>query len=426
MKNKFLKIGLVLGIFAFIVSCNEDDALGDSTLTAKSPSLSVTLDFANTQTLIEEDKTYGFTVSISEPQIVNVVVKLSQTGGTATKGADFDFPSEVVIGKGTTSASGVITILSDALIEETEQAIITVATGKEANVQAINSETVTFNIENLVEGDLMVGLSWHASSLVTDNGGNEIDPTALADLRLLITDVPFTTILDGSDGGSFESYTLSSATPDGEYFVVADYYSAMNIPANLDLNVTFDQVGVINGQSFDFAAALNTAASCEAAHFILAKITKSGESYTLAPVGEHSTRDLSGFVGTWSGTGSWSEIFGYTTEIVTTLDADGELWMTGIAFQWFEGWWGEVIVTNSPVKLDVELCEDTFVIEDQFYIESTWNGSPQPTYNLSGSGTIGLVGGVPTIEILPIFNQGGNFDGTNFGGPPFKENITLP
>ena len=70
----------------------------------------------------------------------------------------------------------------------------------------------------------------------------------------------------------------------------------------------------------------------------LVKVIKSGESYDISSVGEHSKRDLSEFVGTWSGQGSWYEHFGYTSEIETSLDANGDLFVTGIAFQWMEGW----------------------------------------------------------------------------------------
>ena len=63
-------------------ACTEDDATGDATNAPSSPSLTVALDFEGDQSLIEAETTYGFTVSISEAQITNVRVHLSQTGGT--------------------------------------------------------------------------------------------------------------------------------------------------------------------------------------------------------------------------------------------------------------------------------------------------------------------------------------------------------
>lgn len=134
---------------------------------------------------------------------------------------------------------------------------------------------------------------------------------------------------------------------------------------------------------------------------------------------------LANLVGTWSGTGSWSEVFGYTTEVVTTLDKDGNLWITGLTFQWFTGWWGEVIVVNTPVKVDIDVESEEIVISEQDYIESTWNGSPQTPYRIKATGRI-LNACEGTMEIFPVLLQGGSeYNGVNFGGPLFLETITI-
>lgn len=430
MKNKIIKIALVLSAFMLTIACNEDDADGDSVSNPSSPSLTVTLDFANSQTLIEQEVEYGFTVSLSTPQLVDVVVYLSQTGGTATEGDDFTFPHSLRIPAGSTSLSSVIAIHADELIEDTETATIQITSGAEANVSSINGQTVSFSIQNLVEGDLAIGMDWAATGFQFPDG-SAFSPYELADLRLLLSLGPNNTdVIGGSDGGSAELYTLDGTFPDGEYYIVADFYAAYDEVFDIDVTLTFDQVGTINGQTHSFDAALNSANTCAASFFILAKVTKTGESYAIEEIGEWSgdspRSDLADYVGTWSGPGSWSEIFGYTTEIVTTLDANGDLWMTGIGKQWFEGWWGEVIITEEPLLVSVDLCSDNFVIEDQDYVTSEWNGSPQPPYAMSATGTISMVGGVPTIVINPIWDQSGSiYDGTNFGGPLFLETITL-
>ncbi|MGB6269224.1 MAG: hypothetical protein WBF67_09465, partial [Olleya sp.] len=300
INNNVLKLALLLVAFTVTTSCDEDDLTGRSTQVATAPSLSVALDFANTETLIEEEVTYGFTVTLSEPQIVDTRVYLTQTGGTATEGDDFSIPGSVTIPKGATSVSDVISIHEDDLIEDTETAIIKIGTGNEANVTAINDQTVTFNIINLVEGDLAVGLSWSTNVFQTD--GSEFDPTDLADLRLLITDVPYTTIIDSADGAGFESYTLSSASADGEYYVVADWYSATDLGAQgtfpVGVSASFDQVGVINDLSFTFPDALDSGNSCSSVYYVLAKITKTGENYVIEEVGANSEVTAAPFAGT--------------------------------------------------------------------------------------------------------------------------------
>ncbi|MCF8272334.1 MAG: hypothetical protein K9I95_00730 [Flavobacteriaceae bacterium] len=427
MKKYIIKIALVLSAAILTIACNEDDATGAATVTAKSPSLSVTLDFANSQTLVEQEATYAFTVTLSEPQIADVRVYLEQISGTATNGDDFSMPANITIPAGKTTASDVILLHADDLIEDTETATIKIGTGLESNVGGISSQTITFNIANLTEGDLAIGLEWETAETITDNYGNEIGAYAAADLRLLLTDVPYTTLLDGADGGSAEHYVLDGAAPDGEYYIVADFYDATDIPVDLNLTLSFDQVGVINGQTHSFAAALNTTDICADLYFILAKVTKTGDTYSFQEVGTKSTIDLSNFAGTWSGPATWYEYFGYTSEVVTTIDSNGDLWVNGIAFQWFEGWWGEVIVTNTPVKVTLtDPCTGSFVISEQPYLTSTYNDAPQPAYGLSGYGTIIDDNGTIKMIVYPTFHQsGGTFNGPEFGGIPFKEVLTL-
>lgn len=134
---------------------------------------------------------------------------------------------------------------------------------------------------------------------------------------------------------------------------------------------------------------------------------------------------LSDFVGKWQGQGSWGNTsLGYTTEVETFLNADGELMINGLAFQWFTGWWGEVIVTNEAVKMDVDLETGAITIDEQFYITSTWNGDPQPAYNLKATGMV-LNACEKTMEIRPVFVQGGSpIDGTAWCCP-FVEVIQL-
>ena len=205
MKNKFLKIALEMSAIILTTACTEDDATGDATNAPSSPSLTVALDFEGEQSLVEAETTYGFTVSISEAQITNVRVHLSQTGGDATKGDDFDFPSTVTIAAGTTSISDVFTIHADEILEDTETATIQITDGTEANLNSISGTSVTFSIMNHSEDDLAIGLSWAASSAVTNNYGEAIEATDLADMRLLITDVPYTGILTEEDGSGFET-----------------------------------------------------------------------------------------------------------------------------------------------------------------------------------------------------------------------------
>ena len=260
MKNKFIKTSFLFLTLLLMFSCAEnDDYTGDSVLTVSSPALEVSLGFSESQTLVETEKSYDFTVSISETQAVDVVVYLEQTEGTATAGEDFSMPSSVTIKKGSLSASDVITIHEDEIIEDTETVTIKIGAGNEANVSGVSSKTVSFNIANLTDGDLVVGMSWSPKSAATDNYGKEYGAYELADLRLLLTDVPYTQVFDSADGAADETYILAGDAPDGTYSFVADFFDAMSeIPMDLDITLTFDQVGKINGRTHSFSGALNT------------------------------------------------------------------------------------------------------------------------------------------------------------------------
>ena len=57
----------------------------------------------------------------------------------------------------------------------------------------------------------------------------------------------------------------------------------------------------------------------------------------------------------------------------------------GLTVGWMTGYWGEVIVTQTPLVMIMN-PNGTLEIEEQDYMETTWNGDPQPKYSVSGTG----------------------------------------
>ena len=250
------------------------------------------------------------------------------------------------------------------------------------------------------EENLMIDMTWAASSTVTDNYGNEIGATDLANMRLLITNVPYTGILTLEDGAGFESLAFLGTYPDGEYYIVADFFAANDISINLDFELTFNQVGVINGETHSFPAAVNTTDACVNLHYILAKITKNGQDYTIEKVGEKSTMDLANYVGTWSGEDMWGD-----TEVTTTLNADGILEITGIGVTFMIDGWGELILEQEILLMDVDKTTGSFTIEEQYYMKTEYDGAVQDLYYLSGTGTIDPC--TNTMDLVYDFVQAG-------------------
>jgi len=85
-----------------------------------------------------------------------------------------------------------------------------------------------------------------------------------------------------ADNAGAETFILSSATADSEYYLAANFYAAMSsIPKDLEITITFDQVGTINGDRYSFPAALNTAFICKPAYNVFAKVITTGDTYSI-------------------------------------------------------------------------------------------------------------------------------------------------
>ena len=423
MKNKYLKniLGLTIALLT-LAGCDEDDIQNASTMGPTDPTGSVSLDFSNPTTLLEGNENFDFTVSLSETQIVDVKVYLSQTGGTATEGEDFTFPSSILIPANTLSATGTISILEDELAEDAETVVITIGSGNKTANAAFTSTTVTINILNLISGDLAASLAWEASEPVFDSSGNEISPTDIADLRFLLTDVPYTTIVDAADGGSFETLVISESTPDGEYYLVADFFAAdEDVSTDLDLEVELSQLGINDGKTYNFPAALNTDLTCSASFAILLKLTKTGGVYVVEEIGQTVTQVvLADFVGTWTGT----DVFGYDTQVVTSLDGSGQLQITGLGFEWMLESWGEIITNSVSLPMIVDLETGKFTVDEAYFLSTTFLGAVQPDYNLSATGSLNpCTGG---MSVVYDFIQGGTSCTAAGIEDVFSEDILLP
>lgn len=230
MKNTIYKIALVLSAFVLTLACDEDDFTGDSTLVASSPSLNVSLDFPSSQTFVEQEGTYPFTVTLSEPQIVDVVVYLSASG-TATEGEDYAFPHSLRMPAGSTSISDVITIHRDVVPEDTETVAIKIGTGLEANVSSINGATASFTLQDyqfctwILETSDTYGDGWNGGYIEVTTEGVTTEyyedddvPTTFEIVISDGADYSFTYVSGGGTGGApgWESENYYKLTaPDG-------------------------------------------------------------------------------------------------------------------------------------------------------------------------------------------------------------------
>lgn len=296
MNINFIKKTLLLFALSLaIVSCDHDDQTGDSQLTPTNPSVNITLDFLSPAVVPEDDSEYEFMITLSNTNVVDTKIYVEQIGGTADD-HDYEVTHLIVIPAGYTTGSGTLKILADEDIEDNETLMLQIGDQRTTNSQ-MTPQTIDFVIQNVTSDDLVLDLSWAVDAPVYDaDSGDEIGATTLADLRLLITDVDGN-ILDGADGGSFETYVFSGLNADDTYQARADFYSAEDYERMLDLTLEFNQTGKINHLANTFESALDMQATCPANVYTMASFTKMGGDYEIEWIGEGSAVDPEG---TWT------------------------------------------------------------------------------------------------------------------------------
>lgn len=99
---------------------------------------------------------------------------------------------------------------------------------------------------------------------------------------------------------------------------------------------------------------------------------------------KHCTLNINDFVGTYKGNTPSDG----PTHVVTSLDANGKLQITGIAVGWMTGYWGEVITSMATLPMVVDPATGNFTIALAPYMTTTYNGAPQDGYSLSATGIL--------------------------------------
>lgn len=99
---------------------------------------------------------------------------------------------------------------------------------------------------------------------------------------------------------------------------------------------------------------------------------------------KHCALNINDFVGTYSGNTPSDG----PTQVVTSLDANGKLQITGIAVGWMTGYWGEVITSMATLPMVVDPYSGSFSIALAPYMTTTYNGAPQDGYSLSATGIL--------------------------------------
>jgi hypothetical protein len=396
MKTYINKLGLLalsLMILVWASSCKNEDFTGDSTAKPTKPSIAIEGSGSYTSNELSQE-IYNYKATLSEVQVSDVYFYIFASEGTAVEDVNYELSDhKIVIPKGLTTAEFSVSILNDPTANP--DLTFTLQVGDERTGNAELAPVMSnFTINNNASGDMVITLEWGSANPFIDINGGEISATDMADLRLLVVDaaLPYTSILGGADGASFESYTMSSAFPDGTYHIVADFYGAADLGDqgnfSLDLAVGFDQAGVINGTKFAFSGAIDNCSIAPVNHYYLAQLTKVGEVYTVTEVGQHSF-DFVTVAG-----GTYTELMDdgspqTSTVTLTAPDANGAFTVTNALYS--SPWWCGM--ANATLELVV-----------------TGNAITFP-----GGATTQVVGGIDNMcgvygPVSATLNSTGNFD----------------
>ncbi|MDT0674964.1 hypothetical protein [Autumnicola musiva] len=243
----------------------------------------------------------------------------------------------------------------------------------------------------------------------------------------------------------FSTSSVTLATPEEGASVEVDVVVTNTASTERSVNVEIDPESTASADQYNVGDLVIPAGSYTGTLTIsgnFAAIPESGSSYLILNLtdvdGNETLVDngtlnvelfrrcsitLEELVGTWSGTDIW----GYPTEFTTYIE-DGELMMTGgLVYGWLNDAWGEPIVDESLVRLEVDLESFEVTIPEQYYVSTIYEGDPQPDYNLKGSGEI-VNSCEKIMEISPVLVQpglAGTLDGSAYGDAFFvRVNMT--
>ena len=277
---KYIITSAVLALF--LVGCDAEQASQDTAPIIGTDSYSIaTFSLSGGDPISNEgdERVYVYDVTLDKPLRFDHDFNFEVLPGTtATLHEDYELTGGTVPNFGTTTQL-TVTILNDQEVEEPEFLKLRVISGPAvADSKRLNPDTkypeLNLTINNFIGGDLDIGMNWAA-----DNGSGD-DPRNLADLILNITDAntPYNEVVLSADGGDFEHVLMTEDTPDGDYYVVAEVYSMDDSDFDIDIEVTFDIDGVIQGAAIQSPKAMSSRILCDE-YVILAKITKTGGTY---------------------------------------------------------------------------------------------------------------------------------------------------
>lgn len=213
---------LLLPAFTVFTACDDDDDhKGDTSIKAANPTITISDVPTTDVSLDEQDVTYNFPITLSEPQLVDIPIYITVTGD-ASLGEDFEIPEKVVIPAYTTSGNIALTFSADDVIEGDETVTIQIGDSRTVN-STLTSKTVKYTIhDTTVPSEIKFSIDW---SYTFEFNSEEYDLADLTDLDFYIYDENDDLVESAATGSVPEEFVLPADLADGTYTITVNPYS---------------------------------------------------------------------------------------------------------------------------------------------------------------------------------------------------------
>lgn len=281
MKKINIIILSVLSLGSLVTGCKPDEHKDFSTL-VKNTASTVEIDGVPAAIVVNEDVNdvvATITVSLSEPQIVDVHVPITQIAGDAEDGADYELSTADLVFPAYTTGpqTFTLTILDDDIVEADETLKLQIGNELTSNVN-ITPVTMDVTITNSTDLDLNMSFAWSKTfvlhywdffdgipkdtTLNTTTSFAQLGGYPVFDIDIIVFDSLGSAegndqgIYDAATGAHPERLTLTAPDQEGVYVIGANMwvnifrplgYGTVSLPQGpIPITTTFNRKGVLD------------------------------------------------------------------------------------------------------------------------------------------------------------------------------------
>lgn len=272
--NAFKHFGILLTIAAIgllYAGCSDDDNDDDDSLPV--------IQFSSSESTVnEDDGTVEIEVSSTKALTSDVEISFEVSGSAYLDGDySIETPSPITLEAGSQTATIVLKIIDESIIETSDDELTIELTSVDANAQLsetdddLEHELTIEDNDTVAEDELQIDLTWNVGD---DESIDDVNLDLYLATNVVIEDDVVTSydLYSGSDNTQgFETLRLTQDDEDTEYYIVVNYESGSK---DVDFTLNFNGLGLVDESTGN---TLTTEYSGSAV-FLVTPITKSGSS----------------------------------------------------------------------------------------------------------------------------------------------------